>query len=199
MAERIPIYSAKCKNVKIGYIEGDAAFDLNGNMRCYYNSNNGHLLEFESSRIVGHVSLAGYFVGSSWIANELFPKPHPKLVPATAITGKCHPVETPLSSDAERALEMIRLTLAVKSVETHFHGPGRLASAEDLGPQVKTNTTRIPSLDQATSTDPFGPMLSGYGKRSTKRDTADDVAIRMREHLAGLRKQRPGSRDKFFR
>ena len=55
------------------------------------------------------------------------------------------PTETPLSRDAERALEMVRKTLAMKSV-------------------------------------------------NTKHQTANDVATRMREHLAGARKQRPRAR-----
>jgi hypothetical protein len=192
MAERSPIYSAKYKNQKIGYVEGGVAFDLSGNMRCNYNPNSGHLLEFESGRIVGHVSLAGYFVGSSWAVNELFPMLHANLAPtmATREPANSDPVDTPLSSDAERALEMIQLTLARKSVETD-HGAGWFATAEELHPQAETNTTRIPSLNETTPTEPVRPMLSSYPKRPAKRDTADDVATGMREHLAELRKRRP--------
>jgi hypothetical protein len=74
MAERSPFFSAKTDNQKIGYVEGNDAFDLLGNRRCNYSLNTGNLLELDSGRIVGHVSLAGYFVGASWIANELFPQ-----------------------------------------------------------------------------------------------------------------------------
>ena len=74
MAERSPIFSAKTDNQKIGYVEGNDAFDLLGNRRCNYSLNTGNLLELDSGKIVGHVSLAGYFVGASWIANELFPQ-----------------------------------------------------------------------------------------------------------------------------
>ena len=73
MAEGSLILSGKIDRQKIGYIEGTEAFDLFGNKRCNYNPSTGNLLELDSGRTVGHVSLAGYFVGSSWIAEELFP------------------------------------------------------------------------------------------------------------------------------
>ena len=73
MAECRPILSGKIDHQKIGYIEGTAAHDLLGNKRCKYNLSTGNLLELDSGRTIGHVSLSGYFVGSSWIAEELFP------------------------------------------------------------------------------------------------------------------------------
>jgi hypothetical protein len=147
MADHSSIFSAKIDNQKIGYIDGSEVFDLVGNKRCNYSPNTGNLLELDSGRIIGHVSLAGYFVGVSWIADELFPRPDA----ATELTTSpdeppaADPIETPLSSDAERALEMVRTTLAMKPV-------------------------------------------------NTKRQTANEVATQMREHLAGLRKQRPRTR-----
>ena len=45
MVERSPIYSAKHRSLKIGYIEGAEAFDLSGNKRCNYNPKTGNLLE----------------------------------------------------------------------------------------------------------------------------------------------------------
>ena len=74
MAEGRPILSGKSDHQKIGYIEGTDAFDSLGNKRCKYNPSTGNLLELDSGRTIGHVSLAGYFVGSSWIAEELFPQ-----------------------------------------------------------------------------------------------------------------------------
>ena len=74
MAEGRPILSGKNDHQKIGYIEGTDAFDSLGNKRCKYNPSTGNLLELDSGRTIGHVSLAGYFVGSSWIAEELFPQ-----------------------------------------------------------------------------------------------------------------------------
>ena len=73
MAEGRRILSGKRDHQKIGYIEGTDAFDSLGNKRCKYNPSTGNLLELDSGRTIGHVSLAGYFVGSSWIAEELFP------------------------------------------------------------------------------------------------------------------------------
>ena len=84
MAERSPIVSGKIDHQKIGYIEGAAAFDLLGNKRCEYNPSTGNLLELGSGRTIGHVSLAGYFVGSSWIAEELFPQPSAQNSPTTS-------------------------------------------------------------------------------------------------------------------
>jgi hypothetical protein len=75
MAENRPILSSKNDQQKIGYIEGADAFDSLGNKRCKYNPSTGNLVEPDGGRTVGHVSLAGYFVGSSWIAEELFPQP----------------------------------------------------------------------------------------------------------------------------
>ena len=73
MAEGRPILSGKSDHQKIGYIEDTDAFDSLGNKRCKYNPSTGNLLELDSGRTIGHVSLAGYFVGLSWIAEELFP------------------------------------------------------------------------------------------------------------------------------
>jgi hypothetical protein len=115
MAERSPIFSAKNNNQKIGYIEGGEAFDLLGNKRCNYSPNTGNLLDLDRGRIIGHVSLAGYFIGASWIANELFPQPDggtKEPLTSSREPASPDPTEAPLSSDAERALGMIRKTLA---------------------------------------------------------------------------------------
>jgi hypothetical protein len=79
MVERSPILSAKNDNQEIGYVEGVAAYDLLGNKRCNYNPSTGNLLELDSGRTIGHVSLAGHFLGLSWIADELFPPPRRQL------------------------------------------------------------------------------------------------------------------------
>jgi len=83
MTKRSPIYSGKIHNQRIGYLVGTEAFDLLGNKRCNYNPRTGNLVTPDSGRTVGHVSLAGYFVGSSWISAELFPQP----VLATPLPG----------------------------------------------------------------------------------------------------------------
>ena len=84
MVERSPILSAKDDNQEIGYVEGAAAYDLLGNKRCNYNPSTGNLLELDSGRTIGHVSLAGHFLGVSWIADELFPPPGAIGAPTTS-------------------------------------------------------------------------------------------------------------------
>ena len=76
--------SGKIDHQTIGYIEGTDAFDSLGNKRCKYNPSTGNLLELDSGRTIGHVSLAGYFVGSSWIAEELFPQHNAQNSPTTS-------------------------------------------------------------------------------------------------------------------
>jgi hypothetical protein len=141
MAERNPIFNAKADNQIIGYIEDTEVFDLMGNKRCNYNPSTGNLVELDSGRIIGHVSLTGYFIGASWIADQLFAARIEKDAPTPLrirLEAAASPVlrnspdqltaadrtdsakegtEAPLSSDVERALEMIRITLATKSVD----------------------------------------------------------------------------------
>ena len=157
MAERNPIFKAKTDNQIIAYIEDTEVFDLMGNKRCNYNPITGNLVELNGRRIIGHVSLKGYFIGLSSIADELFsgraecqatvllpnqanaatsaeqPSASPSLngsideqaavdnVAVSLTTIKPNEAdavtETALSSDAERALEMIRITLATRSFD----------------------------------------------------------------------------------
>ena len=72
MSTRSMISSKKLRT-EIGYVEGSEAFDLRGRKRCIYEPATGNLLAFDSGKIVGHVSLAGNFIGLSWLADELFP------------------------------------------------------------------------------------------------------------------------------
>jgi hypothetical protein len=157
MVERNPIFKAKTDNQIIAYIEDTEVFDLMGNRRCNYNPITGNLLELNGRRIIGHVSLTGYFIGLSSIADELFsgraecraivllpnqssaatsaeqPSGSPTLnastdeqavfdnVAVSLATSKPNEAdaaaETALSTDAERALEMIRITLATRSFD----------------------------------------------------------------------------------
>ena len=152
MTERNPIFKAKTDNQIIAYIEDTEVFDLMGNKRCNYNP----ITELSGRRIIGHVSLTGYFIGLSSIADELFsgraecqatvvlpnqsnaataeqPSASPSSndsideqaavdnVAVSLTTIKPNEAEavteTALSSDAERALEMIRITLATRSFD----------------------------------------------------------------------------------
>jgi hypothetical protein len=79
MAERRLIFNAK--GFQLGYIEGDAVFDLTGRQRCSYTGATGNLGDLDSGKILGHISLNGTFVGTSWLAEDLFGKP----------SGEAHP------------------------------------------------------------------------------------------------------------
>jgi hypothetical protein len=80
MAEHSPIYSAKTGQ-QIGHVEGDQAFDLFGRPCAMYNMDTGLLYDLNSETPVGYVSLTNIFVGSSWIAEKLFPKTEADLPP----------------------------------------------------------------------------------------------------------------------
>jgi hypothetical protein len=75
MGERRPIYSIKCADQKIGYIEGDRAFDLFARPCASYDHASGLLRNLNTQMIVDYVSLKGSFVGPSSAAEELFPAP----------------------------------------------------------------------------------------------------------------------------
>jgi hypothetical protein len=60
MVERSPIFGKD--STQIGYVQGGAAFDLSGRKRCNYSKETGNLFD-DSRKTVGHVSLAGKFVG----------------------------------------------------------------------------------------------------------------------------------------
>ena len=62
---------------QVGYIEDDEAFDLFDRPCAIYNSNTGLLRNPKNNAVVGYVSLADIFVGSSWMAQELFFKTGP--------------------------------------------------------------------------------------------------------------------------
>src|SRR5262249_8765486 len=73
--ERRPITSVKRADQKIGYTEGDQAFDLFARPCASYDHATGLLRDLNTQMIVGYVSLKGSFVGSSLVAEELFPTP----------------------------------------------------------------------------------------------------------------------------
>jgi hypothetical protein len=79
MAERRPIYSARAAGQQIGYIDDDEAFDLFDRPCAIYDSDTGLLRDPKHNAVMGYVSLAGIFVGSFKMAQELFSKPDPFL------------------------------------------------------------------------------------------------------------------------
>src|ERR1700691_156090 len=94
MAERSPIFSIKGDRPQIGYVENDGAFDLSGRRRCNYSAATGNLCDSNSGKIVGYVSLGGYVVGASWIADELFAQPA-RREPDTGTCGNLTDQPTP--------------------------------------------------------------------------------------------------------
>ena len=149
MAERFPIFTAKGDGRQIGYIEGNEAFDLLGRRRCSYNENSGNLCD-DTGQIVGHVSLKGKFVGASWIADELFPKPDAASFapPADSPGERVAPDPTKISSlsahdPVERALAAVRIAdeLHSKPDATSFAAP-----TNSLGKPIPPDPTETSSL-----------------------------------------------------
>jgi hypothetical protein len=284
MAERSPIFSAKVDNQRIGYIEGGEAFDLLGNKRCNYNQSTGNLLELGRGKTIGHVSLAGYFVGSSWIADELFPQLVAKNSPTTppdkpgtagsaglgtspekVVTVQCialvispddavaadltasvtspdkvvsvepalvtsprkpvtsDPIASATSFDEANAANSTALTASSDeptaagpaasfkafSQESTAVEPAALltSSMEDTAaadytacaasldePAVAQQTKILPSIDVERQLLEMIQMTLAMKSIKPKPQTVKDVATRMREHLAGLRRQRPRAR-----
>jgi hypothetical protein len=257
MAERSPIFSAKIDNQRIGYIEHTAAFDLLGNKRCNYNPNTGNLLELESGRTIGHISLAGHFVGVSRIADELFPQPDAITPPVTppdgATSDSAEPSfhwaiakdpgalstspkaaegqVVPATSRDEPVMAVDPITLIDSSRETTDTRSTSLARSldEPVSADLTTLTTcsdepsasgavasLTTSLDEpvatnsvtlAPSSDVEAP-LSGDAERAlemirvtlamkftdTNNQTATDIATQMRDHIARTRKKAPRAR-----
>jgi hypothetical protein len=96
MAERHPIYSAQAVGQQIGYIEDDEAFDLFDRACAAYESNTGLLRDPKHKAVVGYVSLTDIFVGSSWMAQQLFFK-------AESVTSQVSP-EEPGDDDSNAAV-----------------------------------------------------------------------------------------------
>ena len=77
MTERHPICRAQAAGQQIGYIQNDEAFDLFDRPCAIYESNTGLLRNPKNNAVVGYVSLANIFVGSSSMVEELFAKAAP--------------------------------------------------------------------------------------------------------------------------
>jgi hypothetical protein len=218
MAERSPIFRAKTDNQKIGYVEGAEAFHLSGNKRCNYNRNTGNLLELENGRTIGHVSLAGHFVGVSWIADELFPQPD-------AITPSQTPPDEATSNPAEPSFqsaiaqepgapdEPALADLALQSQPTSLDEPSAGDAAAllmtSLDEPVANDSVTLPaSSDGMSKGEALEAPLSGDAERAlemirttlamkfsdTNNQTATDVATQMRQHIARSRKKAPRAR-----
>jgi hypothetical protein len=123
LSTRRPIFSTIRSNEKIGYIDGDNAYDLAGNICCRYSEASGNLTATGTGKVIGHISLEGFFVGLSWIADELFPAmaevPKPlvtspeALIPERSDKSETEPFGS-VDADVERALENLRMVLRTK-------------------------------------------------------------------------------------
>jgi len=122
LSTRRPIFSTRRPN-EIGHLDGDNAYDLAGKLCCRYEEASGNLLDLDTRKVIGHISLEGYFVGLSWIADKLFPEsaeapapleispeaptPEQSDKPATEHSGS-------IDADVERALENLRMVLKTR-------------------------------------------------------------------------------------
>ena len=168
--ERSPIYSAKHRSLKIGYIEGGKAFDLSGNKCCNYNPKTGNLLEFDSGKVIGHVSLASFFVGSSWIADELFLQFDSNASPSTPASKIAAGglTESLLSSDAERALDSVWTVPAEKSPETAPQTSGVFLNGAESFLRADATTASTTSFNKASAAESREIRLSGDAECSPK-------------------------------
>jgi hypothetical protein len=153
MAEGSLILIGKIDHQKIGYIEGTEAFDSFGNKLCKYNPSTGNLLELDTGRTIGHVSLAGYFVGSSWIAEELFPlvaKNSPTTSPDQPGTAD----STGLVISPDKAVTVESITLVISPDEAVTADP--IASVTSSDKEVSVQFTP----DKPVRTSPVAPATS---------------------------------------
>jgi hypothetical protein len=158
MAERSPIFSAKVDNQRIGYIEGGEAFDLLGNKRCNYNQSTGNLLELGRGKTIGHVSLAGYFVGSSWIADELFPQLVAKNSPTTPPDEPSAAGSTGLVTLPDKVVTVQCIALVISPDEAVTADPTASVTSPDRG--VSVGTALVTSPDQPVASAPIASATS---------------------------------------
>jgi hypothetical protein len=74
MTTRIPIRSARQDNKVLGFIEGNKAFDLSGRLCAGYDPKTSLLCDPLHGGAVGYVTLDGKYLGSSKVAENLFPQ-----------------------------------------------------------------------------------------------------------------------------
>ena len=176
MAECRPILSGKIDHQKIGYIEGAAAFDSLGNKRCKYNPSTGNLLDLDSGRTIGHVSLAGYFVGSSWIAEELFPQTIAQNSPTTSPDQPGAADSTGLVISPDKAMTVQSIALVIS--------PDAAVTA-DLVPSVTSSDKVVPDEFTALVTSPDMPVATGPVALATsigEANAADSAASNLSFH-----------------
>jgi hypothetical protein len=201
MTERRPIYSAQATGQQIGYTEGDAAFDLFDRPCAIYESNTGLLRDAKNNAVVGYVSLADIFVGSSWMAQELFSKTGPvaprasleKLedghfdVPVCGVEdGNAEDVDAARLIAQAQSQHAAKTDLSVTSTPLH----SEKASVEDHARHATDITTFASSCQQDKVVGTVLPPPTHFRDPSTEQcarpqDASDADAVLLRRYLSG--------------
>jgi hypothetical protein len=143
MVERTLIFNTK--GLQLGYIEGNAAFDLSGTQRCSYTGATGNLSDLNNGKVVGHVSLDGTFVGASWVSEDLFGKPsgEPRADHLTRAAGPhrgLNRLETPPQTRVPHRLVAAAVagghTISTEHPEAGLNAAGELADRMDALPSA---------------------------------------------------------------
>jgi hypothetical protein len=158
MAELSPIFGARIDDRKIGYIGGTEAFDLLGNKRCDYNPSTGNLLDLGNGRTIGHVSLAGYFVGLSWIAAELFPQSGAVNSPTSSPHNPTGPDSAGFVTSLDKVVTVECIELVISPDETVAPDPTASVTSADTAMTVEA--AFVTSTDQPIMTDQIASATS---------------------------------------
>jgi hypothetical protein len=151
MAERSAIFSKNGGRPQIGYIEGNKAFDLLGRERCSFNAASGNLCDFNTGKIVGHVSLEGQFVGASWLADELFGRRDDGEDHANVRSVAEAPSQYPSGGDGEAAAARLELPAISIGDPQAASSPWDDASDQPMSQSLVTLPVPEPTL---TAPDP---------------------------------------------
>src|SRR5271168_5345930 len=114
MTERVPIRSARQDNRIFGFIESNKAFDLSGRPCADYDPKTGLLCDLREGGVVGYVTLDGKLLGSSHVAQKLFPETY-------EVTAE----ESPRSyvNNIPSVLDAAEQQPITRSVDAGFDGP----------------------------------------------------------------------------
>ena len=165
MAERRPIYSAQTAGQQIGYIEDNEAFDLFDRPCAIYDSGTSLLRDPKHNAVVGYVSLADIFVGSSSMARELFSKTRPADEDTDA--SVCA-VENGNAKDVDAVLLIAQAPPSHDTVKTDLSVASTPMLSEQASVQEHpSNATDITALASSSQQDKvvaiaFPPFTSSY-------------------------------------
>ena len=180
MAERRPIYSAQAAGQQIGYIEDDEAFDLFDSACAVYESNTGLLRDPKNNAVVGYVSLADIFVGSSWMAQELFSKTGPIAPRASLEELEDGHSDAPVCGAEDCDAENVDGVRIIAQVQSHHAAKTGLfvastpvhsetASVEKHAPNATDITTFASSSQQDKVVGTVLPSPTDLGDSSTEQ------------------------------